>query len=47
MAQGGQMDDALAMMHRAIELQPGWAELLGRLSPEIAPSAADVAARLG
>jgi uncharacterized Ntn-hydrolase superfamily protein len=46
MAQGGQMDDALAMMRRAIELQPGWAELLGRLSPEIAPGAALVLAEL-
>jgi hypothetical protein len=34
------------MVRRAIELQPGWAELLGRLSPEIAPGAGAVAAAL-
>jgi uncharacterized Ntn-hydrolase superfamily protein len=39
MAQAGEMENALAMVRRAIELQPGWAELLGRLSPEIAPGA--------
>jgi uncharacterized Ntn-hydrolase superfamily protein len=46
MAQAGEMDGALAMVRRAIELQPGWAELLGRLSPEIAPSASIVRAQL-
>ena len=46
MAQAGDMDDALAMVRRAIELQPGWAELLGRLDPEIAPGAAAVLAEL-
>src|SRR3954451_16243986 len=39
MAQAGDMEGALTMVRRAIELQPGWAELLGRLDPEIAPSA--------
>jgi hypothetical protein len=29
-------------VRRAIELQPGWRDLLGRLEPEIAPSAAAV-----
>ena len=46
MAQGGQMDDALAMMRRAIELQPGWAELVRRLDPAIAPGAPVVVAEL-
>jgi uncharacterized Ntn-hydrolase superfamily protein len=46
MAQAGDMDGALAMVRRAIELQPGWAELLGRLSPEIAPSASLVRVQL-
>jgi uncharacterized Ntn-hydrolase superfamily protein len=46
MAQAGDMDNALAMVRRAIELQPGWAELLGRLGGEIAPSAPAVYAAL-
>jgi hypothetical protein len=46
MAQSGDIDQGTEMVRRAIELQPGWGELIGRLSPEIAPSAADVAARL-
>jgi len=46
-AQSGDMDTGLAFVRRAIEMQPGWRDLLGRLSPEIAPSAAAVAARLG
>src|SRR3954447_3669765 len=46
MAQAGDMDAALEMVRRAIELQPGWRDLLGRLSLEIAPSAAAVAAAL-
>jgi uncharacterized Ntn-hydrolase superfamily protein len=46
MAQSGDLDQGTAMVRRAIALQPGWRELIGRLSPEIAPSAADVAARL-
>jgi uncharacterized Ntn-hydrolase superfamily protein len=45
-AQGGDMETALDRVRRAIELQPGWRELLGRLSPEIAPGAAAVAAAL-
>jgi uncharacterized Ntn-hydrolase superfamily protein len=39
MAQSGDVEGGVAMVRRAIELQPGWAELLGRLSPEIAPGA--------
>ena len=41
-AQGGDMRLALQRVRRAIELQPGWRELLARLEPEIAPSAAAV-----
>jgi uncharacterized Ntn-hydrolase superfamily protein len=41
-AQGGDMPTALQRVRRAIELQPGWRELLGRLEPDIAPSAAAV-----
>jgi uncharacterized Ntn-hydrolase superfamily protein len=41
-AQGGDMATALERVRRAIELQPGWRDLLGRLEPEIAPSAAAV-----
>jgi hypothetical protein len=36
------MDLALERVRRAIELQPAWSELLGRLGPEHAPSAAAV-----
>ena len=46
MAQAGDMEGGLTFVRRAIELQPGWRELLDRLSPEIAPSAAGVAAAL-
>jgi uncharacterized Ntn-hydrolase superfamily protein len=46
MAQSGDLEQGAEMVRRAIALQPGWRELIGRLSPEIAPSAADVAARL-
>jgi uncharacterized Ntn-hydrolase superfamily protein len=45
-AQSGDLEGGVALVRRAIELQPGWRELLGRLSPEIAPSAAQVAAAL-
>ena len=33
---------ALERVNRAIELRPGWADLLRRLQPDIAPSAAAV-----
>ncbi|HEX2103691.1 MAG TPA: DUF1028 domain-containing protein [Solirubrobacteraceae bacterium] len=46
-AQGGDMPTALRRVRRAIELQPGWRDLLGRLQPEIAPSAAAVRDALG
>jgi uncharacterized Ntn-hydrolase superfamily protein len=45
-AQAGDMETALDRVRRAIEIQPGWRELLVRLSPEIAPGAAAVAAAL-
>jgi uncharacterized Ntn-hydrolase superfamily protein len=46
-AQSGDLETGLQFVRRAIELQPGWRELLGRLTPEIAPGAAAVAAALG
>src|SRR3954449_654214 len=45
-AQGGDMDTAVRRVREAIALQPGWTELLGRLQPDIAPSAAAVRAAL-
>jgi uncharacterized Ntn-hydrolase superfamily protein len=45
-ADGGDMDTALERVRRAIAMQPGWAELLDRLQPDIAPSAAKVRAAL-
>ncbi len=41
-AQTGDMPAALQRVRRAIELQPGWAELLDRLEPDIAPGAAAI-----
>jgi uncharacterized Ntn-hydrolase superfamily protein len=38
-AQAGDMDSALAHVKAAIDLQPGWLELLPRLTPEVAPAA--------
>ena len=46
-AQSGDMPTALDRVRRAIELQPGWRDLLGRLEPDIAPSAQAVRAALG
>ena len=45
-AEGGDMATALERVRAAIAMQPGWAELLERLEPEIAPSAAAVRAAL-
>src|SRR3954452_13594612 len=45
-AEGGDMTTALERVRAAIAMQPGWAELLERLEPEIAPSAAAVRAAL-
>ncbi len=40
------MPTALTRMREAIDLHPGWHDLLGRLSPDVAPSAAKVLAAL-
>jgi uncharacterized Ntn-hydrolase superfamily protein len=42
----GDRETGLAQVGRAIELQPGWRELLGRLSPDVAPDARAVLAAL-
>ena len=46
-AQAGDMPAALSRVERAIELRPSWRELLDRLEPDIAPSAAAVRDALG
>jgi uncharacterized Ntn-hydrolase superfamily protein len=46
LAHQGQHDLGLALVRRAIEINPGWRDLLGRLSQEIAPSAAEIRAAL-
>jgi uncharacterized Ntn-hydrolase superfamily protein len=38
----GDRETGLAQVRRAIAMQPGWRELLGRLEPEVAPAAARV-----
>jgi tetratricopeptide (TPR) repeat protein len=45
-AQGGDMATGLERVRAAAAISPRWLELLDRLEPEIAPSAADVRARL-
>jgi len=45
-AQAGDLDGGVAQVQAAIELQPSWRELLHRLPPDVAPSAAAVLARL-
>jgi len=45
--QAGDLPTALMRVRRAIELQPGWSALLGRLEPDIAPGAAAVRDALG
>jgi uncharacterized Ntn-hydrolase superfamily protein len=45
-AEGGDMATAVERVRAAIAMQPGWAELLERLEPDIAPSAAAVRAAL-
>lgn len=42
----GDRATALAQIRRAIALQPGWRDLLARLEPDVAPSAAAVLAAL-
>jgi tetratricopeptide (TPR) repeat protein len=39
LAHQGQVEEGVALVRRAIELHSGWADLLGRLSQEIAPGA--------
>jgi uncharacterized Ntn-hydrolase superfamily protein len=46
LAQGGELEEGTERVRRAIQLEPGWAELLPRLSDEIAPAAATVRDRL-
>ncbi len=45
-AQAGDLDAGVAQVQAAIELQPSWRVLLGRLPPDVAPAAAAVLARL-
>jgi uncharacterized Ntn-hydrolase superfamily protein len=45
-AQGGDLELGVERVRRAIEINPGWAELLGRLPQSIAPAAAAVAERI-
>jgi hypothetical protein len=42
----GDMDSAVAHVRAAIEIHPGWRELLPRLPPEVAPAARSVLERL-
>jgi len=46
MAQAGDLDGGVAQVRAAIALQPTWRELLRRLPPGVAPSAAPVLARV-
>ncbi len=46
-AQSGDLDAGVAHVRAAIEMHPGWRELLARIPPEVAPAAAVVAERLG
>lgn len=45
-AHAGDLERGLADVRAAIEMQPGWRELLERLPPDVAPSAGAVLARL-
>jgi uncharacterized Ntn-hydrolase superfamily protein len=45
-AQAGDLDGGVAHVRGAVELQPNWRELLGRLPAEVAPAAPAVLARL-
>jgi tetratricopeptide (TPR) repeat protein len=47
LANQGQLDLGVALVRRAIEIHPGWRDLLGRLSTEIAPGAEAVREALG
>jgi len=45
-AQAGELDAGVELVRAVTEAQPVWSELLGRLEPEIAPSASAVLAQL-
>ncbi len=45
-AQSGDVETAVARVQRAIEMHPGWKELLGRLPAEVAPGAGSIVERL-
>jgi uncharacterized Ntn-hydrolase superfamily protein len=45
-AQAGDLAAGMQRVREAIRLQPAWRDLLGRLSPDLAPSAAEVRAAL-
>jgi tetratricopeptide (TPR) repeat protein len=45
-AQGGDLDMALDHVRAAIDMHPPWRELLARMPADVAPSAAEVLARL-
>jgi uncharacterized Ntn-hydrolase superfamily protein len=45
-AQAGDIDTGLTRVRRAIEMHPAWRELLERLPPDVAPSAAAIVERL-
>jgi uncharacterized Ntn-hydrolase superfamily protein len=47
LAHQGQTDLGVALVQRAIEIHPGWRDLLARLGPEIAPGAEVVREALG
>jgi uncharacterized Ntn-hydrolase superfamily protein len=47
LAQGGDLEGGIERVRSAIEMHSGWRDLLERLEPEIAPSAATVRAELG
>jgi uncharacterized Ntn-hydrolase superfamily protein len=47
LAHGGDVGGGAERVARAIELQPGWRQILASLTPEIAPGAAAVRERLG
>jgi uncharacterized Ntn-hydrolase superfamily protein len=47
MAQQGEVEQGVALVRRAIEQHEGWADLLERLTDDIAPAAAAVRAALG
>ena len=47
LAQAGRLEEGTQRVRRAIQMQPGWAQLLPRLSAEIAPAAGAVREALG